>query len=174
MLTDITRNLEIFSIKKNDLSIIASIFAKYLKKKDLILLSGKVGSGKTEFSRLIIKAKAKKEKLYIEEVSSPTFSLIQTYEFRDSNVSHIDLYRIESEAELFELGMPDLFDTQITLVEWPEILETKNYVRYVKFNIRENKKFEDHRDIEIKFVGRGWDDLLASLLKSEYFKSGNI
>ena len=127
-----------------------------------------------EFSRLIIKAKAKKEKLYIEEVSSPTFSLIQTYEFRDSNVSHIDLYRIESEAELFELGMPDLFDTQITLVEWPEILETKNYVRYVKFNIRENKKFEDHRDIEIKFVGRGWDDLLASLLKSEYFKSGNI
>ena len=168
MLTDITRNLEIFSLEKNDLSKIASIFAKHLKNKDLILLSGKVGSGKTEFSRLIIKAKAEKEKLNIEEVSSPTFSLIQSYEFQDSNISHIDLYRIESEAELFELGMPDLFDTQITLVEWPEILETKNYVRYVKFNIRENKKFEDHRDIEINFVGWGWDDLLASLLKSKY------
>ena len=64
--------------------------------------------------------------------------------------------------------MPDLFDKQITLVEWPEILETKNYVRYVKFNIRENEKFEDHRDIEINFVGWGWDDLLASLLKSKY------
>ena len=71
-----------FDLELLDLAEIAKIFAENTENSDLLLLSGKVGAGKTEFSRLLIKAKAKQENIDIEEVSSPTFSLVQSYEFK--------------------------------------------------------------------------------------------
>ena len=152
-----------------NLSDIAKVFAQFTKNGDVILLSGRVGAGKTEFARLVIKAKAIIENLDIDEVSSPTFSLIQTYEFQCCKISHIDLYRVNSEMELFELGIPDNFFDQITLLEWPEILETKNLSRYVFIKIKEAKKLQYHRDFTIEFFGDSWDDLSRALLESGHF-----
>ena len=155
-----------------DLSDIAKIFAQYINNSDIILLSGRVGAGKTEFARLVIKAKAINENLEIEEVSSPTFSLVQTYEFQHCKISHIDLHRVNSEVELFELGIPDNFFDQVTILEWPEILETKNLLRYVCIKIKEAKKLEGHRDFTIEFFGDSWDDLSGTLLGSRHFNIG--
>ena len=152
-----------------DLGEIAKIFADNIENSDLLLLSGKVGAGKTEFARLLIKAKAKKENIDIEEVSSPTFSLLQSYEFKSCNISHIDLYRVKSELELFELGIPDVFDNQITIIEWPEILEKENLPRYVSIKILETKKLKKYRNVEVAFFGDGWDDLIDTLLGSRHF-----
>ena len=163
--------LESYDLKISDLSDIAKVFAQCTENSDVILLSGRVGAGKTEFARLVIKAKATNENLDIEEVYSPTFSLIQIYEFQYCKISHIDLYRVDSEVELFELGIPDNFVDQITLLEWPEILETKNLSRYVCIKIKEAKKLEDHRDFTIEFFGDSWDDLSEALLESRYFNS---
>ena len=161
--------LHAFDLELLDLGEIAKIFAENTENSDLLLLSGKVGAGKTEFARLLIKAKAKKENTDIEEVSSPTFSLIQSYEFKSCNISHIDLYRVKSELELFELGIPDVFDNQITILEWPEILEKKCLSRYVSINILETKKLKEYRDVEVAFFGDGWDDLIGALLDSRHF-----
>ena len=166
--------LQTFDLDLTDLSDIAKIFAKYTKNSDLLLLSGKLGSGKTEFARLIIKAKAAKENVSIEEVSSPTFSLIQSYDFKYCKISHIDLYRVKSELELFELGIPDIFDNQITILEWPEILEKKSLPRYVSIKILETINLKEYRDVEIAFFGDGWDDLIGALLGSRYFNNQNI
>ena len=163
-----------FDLELLDLSEIAKIFAGYIKNSDLLLLSGKVGAGKTELARLIIKAKAKEENMVIEEVSSPTFSLIQSYEFQYCKISHIDLYRVNSELELFELGIIDIFDSQITLLEWPEILEKKNLSRYVSITIQQTKKLKGHRDVTVAFFGSGWDNLIVALRGSKYFKNQNI
>ena len=163
--------LESFNLEIFDLSEIGKIFAEHTKNGDLVLLSGKVGAGKTEFARQIIKAKAIKENLDIEEISSPTFSLIQTYDFQYCKISHIDLYRVNSEEELFELGIPDIFDGQITLLEWPEILEIKNFSRNVNLEIKETK---ETRVIKIKFFGNGWRDLIVSLLGSGHFGDEKI
>ena len=157
-----------------DLYEIAKIFAEYIKNSDLLLLSGKVGVGKTEFARLIIKAIAAKEKVGIEEVSSPTFSLIQNYEFQYCNISHIDLYRVNYEGELFELGIPDVFDSQITLVEWPEIIEKNGLSRYVSIKIQETKKLKECRDVKIVFFGNGWDDLIGALSGCKHIYNKNI
>ena len=169
----------IFVLESSDLEItalsdIAKIFAQYTQNRDVLLLSGKVGSGKTEFARLLIKAKAIKENSIFEEVSSPTFSLVQSYELQHCKISHIDLYRVNSTVELFELGIPDIFDSQITLLEWPEILETKKLPRYLTIKIKENKKLEDCRDLKIEFFGKSWDDLNRALLGSRYFNSKKI
>ena len=161
--------LHSFDLELLDLGEIAKIFAENTENSDLLLLSGKVGSGKTEFARLIIKANAKKENIGIEEISSPTFSLVQSYEFKCQKISHIDLYRVKSELELFELGIPDVFDSQITILEWPEILEKENLARYVSIKILETKKLKEHRDIEVAFFGNGWDDLICALLGSRHF-----
>ena len=158
-----------FDLELLDLGEIAKIFAENTENSDLLLLSGKVGAGKTEFARLLIKATAKKENIDIEEVSSPTFSLIQGYEFKYRKISHIDLYRVKSELELFELGIPDVFDNQITIIEWPEILEKESLSRYVSINILETKKLKDYRDVEVAFFGDGWDDLISALLSSRHF-----
>ena len=162
--------LNSFDLELVDLGEIAKIFAENTENSDLLLLSGKVGAGKTEFSRLLIKAKAKLENIDIEEVSSPTFSLIQSYEFKCCKISHIDLYRVKSELELFELGIPDVFDSQITILEWPEVLEKENLSRYVSIKIRETKKLKEYREVEVAFFGDGWDDLIGDLLVSRHFK----
>ena len=161
--------LHSFDLELLDLGEIAKIFAKNTENSDLLLLSGKVGAGKTEFARLFIKANAKKENIDIEEVSSPTFSLIQSYEFKCCKISHIDLYRVKSELELFELGIPDVFDGQITILEWPEVLEKESLSRYVSIKICETKKLKEYRDVEVAFFGDGWDDLIGALIGSRYF-----
>ena len=171
MLADPNTIVESFDLEILDLSKIGTIFAEHTKNGDLILLSGKVGAGKTEFARQIIKAKAKKENLDIEEISSPTFSLIQSYDFQYCKISHIDLYRVNSEEELFELGIPDIFDNQITLLEWPEILEIKNFSRNIKLEIKETR---ETRVIKIKFFGNGWGDLIISLSGSGHFSDEKI
>ena len=126
MLADPNTILKSYDIDILALSKIGTIFAEHTKSGDLVLLSGKVGAGKTEFARQIRKSKAIQDNLDLKDNSSPTFSLIQTYDFKCCKISHIDLYRVNSEDELFELGIPDIFDNQITLLEWPEILEIKN------------------------------------------------
>ena len=166
--------LHSFDLELLDLGEIAKVFAENTANSDLLLLSGKVGAGKSEFARLLIKAKARKENIDIEEVSSPTFSLIQSYEFKCCKISHIDLYRVKSELELFELGIPDVFDSQITILEWPEILEKKSLSRYVSINILETKKLKEYRDVEVAFFGDGWDDLIGALLGSRHFNNENI
>ena len=171
MLADPDTILESFDLDILDLSETGTIFAEHTKKGDLVLLSGTVGAGKTEFARQIIKAKAIKENLDIGEIPSPTFSLIQTYDFKCCKISHIDLYRVNSEEELIELGIPDIFENQITLLEWPEILEIKNFSKSINLEIKETK---ETRVIKIRFFGNGWGDLIVSLLGSGYFSDEKI
>ena len=87
---------------------------------DVLALSGGLGSGKTVFARAFINARAKGP----EEVPSPTFTLVQEYEFSGDSgaipVFHFDLFRIEDAAEVRELGMDEAFSSGISLIEWPE------------------------------------------------------
>ncbi|MBT3307121.1 MAG: tRNA (adenosine(37)-N6)-threonylcarbamoyltransferase complex ATPase subunit type 1 TsaE [Alphaproteobacteria bacterium] len=90
---------------------------------DTVALFGTLGSGKTVFARAFINARCE----ISEDVPSPTFTLVQTYEFPAPDgpvpVYHFDLYRIEDLAEIEELGMEDALIDGIALIEWPERLE---------------------------------------------------
>jgi tRNA threonylcarbamoyladenosine biosynthesis protein TsaE len=85
---------------------------------DVIALSGGLGSGKTEFARAFIRARAGRS----IEAPSPTFTLVQIYELSDLDIWHVDLYRIEHEDEIVELGLEEALTGAISLIEWPERL----------------------------------------------------
>ncbi len=94
---------------------------------DVFGLSGPLGAGKTTFARAFIAARAVLAGVEPEDVPSPTFTLVQSYDFpgdpvETPTVYHIDLYRIENPDEAIELGLEDAFAAGISLVEWPERL----------------------------------------------------
>ena len=97
---------------------VAEQLAHRLKPGDVILLSGPVGAGKSHFSRHLIQSIL----LEPEDVPSPTFTLVQTYETQRGELWHSDLYRIGSTAEIEELGLAEAFEDAICLVEWPDRL----------------------------------------------------
>jgi len=100
----------------------AARLAPYAGLGDTIALSGDLGTGKTTFARGFINALLAQNGLPPEDVPSPTFTLIQEYQLPQFMLYHIDLYRIEEESELIELGLEDAFADGLSLVEWPDRL----------------------------------------------------
>ena len=90
-------------------------------KKTIILLKGQLGSGKTTFVKELLSYKYK-----FNDVNSPTFGIINTYNIKENLIFHYDLYRINKVSELDEIGFYDNLETEaIHFIEWPEIIPLK-------------------------------------------------
>ena len=100
----------------------AAHIAKELKPGDVIGLSGNLGIGKTVLARSIIRVLATTYDILVPDIPSPTFTLVQQYDFPPFSVFHIDLYRIDDDKETLELGIEDIFANDVSLIEWPERL----------------------------------------------------
>jgi len=94
----------------------AAELARALNIGDVVLLFGDVGAGKTHFARSLILSLLSAP----QDIPSPTFTLVQTYDTAKGEVWHADLYRITSPDEVEELGLVDAFDNAICLIEWPD------------------------------------------------------
>ncbi|KGM47114.1 tRNA (adenosine(37)-N6)-threonylcarbamoyltransferase complex ATPase subunit type 1 TsaE [Pseudooceanicola atlanticus] len=97
---------------------LAQAFGAILQPGDQILLEGPVGAGKTHFARCLIQSMLG----WAEDVPSPTFTLVQTYDTEKAEIWHADLYRLTSPDEVIELGLDETFETAICLIEWPDRL----------------------------------------------------
>jgi tRNA threonylcarbamoyladenosine biosynthesis protein TsaE len=92
-------------------------FGKRLRVGDMVLLTGELGAGKTTFVRGVARGTASES-----PVASPTFQLVRVYPGR-VQLAHIDLYRIETPAELGDLGLDELIDQGAVVVEWGDRLD---------------------------------------------------
>lgn len=100
----------------------ARALAPDLRAGDVLLLEGPVGAGKTAFARALIHALRARAGLRPEDVPSPTFTLVQTYDTGSFETWHADLYRLTDPAEVAELGLTEAFADALCLVEWPDRL----------------------------------------------------
>jgi tRNA threonylcarbamoyladenosine biosynthesis protein TsaE len=91
---------------------------------DVVLLSGDLGAGKTTLARAMLKARG-----LAGEAPSPTFAIVHPYAppELDLPIAHVDLYRIEDESELIELGLDDYLYDGALLIEWPDRLGTQGW-----------------------------------------------
>lgn len=97
---------------------LATRIAPILSRGDTLLLEGPIGAGKSAFARALIRARLGR----MEDVPSPTFTIVQTYEDADGDIWHCDLYRLTHPDEAFELGLDEAFESAICLIEWPDRL----------------------------------------------------
>lgn len=96
----------------------AQTLSPHLSAGDTLLLEGPIGAGKSFFSRSLIQSLL----LTPEDIPSPTFTLVQTYETPNFPIWHCDLYRLTHPDEAWELGLEEAFETALCLIEWPDRL----------------------------------------------------
>jgi tRNA threonylcarbamoyladenosine biosynthesis protein TsaE len=95
---------------------LAARLAPVLERGMLIALSGDLGAGKTFFARALCRRLGVPESV---AVTSPTFTLVQSYE-AVLPIVHADLYRLTEPDEVFELGLHQARDAAVLIVEWPK------------------------------------------------------
>ena len=88
-------------------------------RHNIFLLKGNLGAGKTTFTQYLLR-----ELGSTEDISSPTYSIVNEYRLPQGKVFHFDLYRMKDIAEVFDIGMEEYLDSgALCIIEWPEIYE---------------------------------------------------
>lgn len=137
----------------------AHLLAGHLEKGDTLLLSGPVGAGKSHFARTTIKPLLAQE----EDIPSPTFTLVQTYEGKNGEIWHADLYRLSDSLEVVELGLTEAFSEAICIVEWPDRLGrlAPSDALRLAFSMTDT---DSEREVEISWQDGTWDQRLNTVL----------
>ena len=104
--------------------------AAALRPGDVVTLSGQLSAGKTTLVRGLLAALGHRD-----EVPSPSFAIVQPYELLTPPVWHIDLYRVDDPSELDELGLDDLGEERVLLVEWPQHAGTDAWPRALALSL---------------------------------------
>jgi len=122
-------NYKYISKSELDTKAFAKKLASILKQNNVIVLTGELGSGKTKFVEGFL------EFFGLEnEISSPTFTIVNEYKKNEINIYHFDVYRLEDSSEFYEIGGEEYFSSGICLIEWGEIIEDvlpKDYIHII-------------------------------------------
>ena len=130
---------------------VARALALRLSPGDVVLLEGDVGAGKTHFARGVIQALLHTP----EDIPSPTYTLVQTYNGSSGEIWHADLYRLSDVSELEELGMTAAFDDAICLVEWPDRLGPVRPQTALTIEFKAPGQ-DEHRDLTFRWAAPEW------------------
>ncbi|WP_299421714.1 tRNA (adenosine(37)-N6)-threonylcarbamoyltransferase complex ATPase subunit type 1 TsaE [uncultured Shimia sp.] len=136
----------------------ATQVATLLSPGDVVLLEGSIGAGKTHFARSLIQSLLP----VMEDVPSPTFTLVQVYDGPSSEIWHADLYRLSAPDEVVELGLTDAFEDAICLVEWPDRLAelAPENALTLRFELSQQ---EEHRVLTMSAPSSNWAKKLEGI-----------
>ena len=130
--------------------VIAQQLSKISKKGDIFGITGDMGSGKTTFIRYFIQRISK-----VSNVPSPSYNIILPYDCNKSKIYHMDAWRLKNYNEALSLGITEMFDDSIFLIEWAEkikIILPNNYLSLSIKNIKNKKvlKLEGNKKWRIR------------------------
>ena len=133
----------IYTFKATDLKIIGKYLIEDLSTK-IVRIDGPMGAGKTTLISSICKS------LGVEEpISSPTFSLVNTYKSRDGIIYHFDFYRIQNAHEALDIGLEEYLESgNLCFMEWAEKIITHLPLNYDHYKLEVIDK--EHRKIKSK------------------------
>lgn len=136
-------------ISKNEQDTIqfARNYAKNLKPGDIIVLTGELGSGKTKFVQGIL------ENFNLaDEISSPTFTIVNEYTSDNINIYHFDVYRLADSDEFYAIGGEEYFSKGICLIEWGELIEDILPKPYTKIVFTKKNDDTNCRELQINKI----------------------
>ena len=123
-----------------------------LKTGNVIYLKGDLGSGKTTIAKILIQNLFKKYKKKKPIVTSPTFNIVQYYLVnKQIIIAHYDLYRLKKSSDIHNIGLYDLEDKMISIIEWPELIKKKHKNR-IEIKLSYTKK-DNERNVSVKYSG---------------------
>lgn len=140
--------LKFISNNEEETKAIGFNLASKLNKKDIVILTGDLGSGKTKFTEGFLSYFGLQD-----EISSPTFTIVNEYSKNDINIYHFDVYRLEDLDEFYAIGGTDYFDNGICLIEWGELIEPI-LGKYIKINISKDSENENIRYITLENIDK--------------------
>ena len=112
------KQYKFISKNENDTKFFAKKLANKLNNQnEVIVLTGELGSGKTKFVEGFLSNYSLEN-----EISSPTFTIVNEYTKDDINIYHFDVYRLEDSSEFYEIGGEEYFEKGICLIEWGELI----------------------------------------------------
>jgi tRNA threonylcarbamoyladenosine biosynthesis protein TsaE len=153
---DLTINLA----TEDDTAAFGAWLGRHVAAGDAVLLSGPIGAGKSHLARALIRDRLGNPG---EEVPSPTYTLVQTYETAGTSIWHTDLYRIMHPDEVIELGLDMAFRDAVVLVEWPERLGNWRPANAIRIDLK------PQGNDRIARIGVGARPALARALRDEWF-----
>lgn len=136
----------------------AKSFATHLEKNDIIVLTGELGSGKTKFVEGILTHFGLEN-----EISSPTFTIVNEYQKDEINIYHFDVYRLEDSSEFYEIGGEEYFENGICLIEWGELIKDALPKEYLHITFSKDDNNENVRILNIDTNLKKWEDYFENI-----------
>jgi tRNA threonylcarbamoyladenosine biosynthesis protein TsaE len=149
-----------------DTHAVAGTVASIARAGDLILLVGELGVGKTAFVQGFARRLG-----VTSPVTSPTFTLVHRYEATPV-IHHVDVYRLDRLSELADLGLPEMFEEGVTLIEWGDVVSPalpSDFLEIV-LSYADDPAVDDaavdERDIAFSVVGGSWTGRVPALRRA--------
>lgn len=152
------QKLKIISNSDLDTIKIAKTLAKFLTTGDTVILTGELGAGKTKFTEGFLSYYNLQD-----EISSPTFNIVNEYKTPFSTIYHFDVYRLFDINEFYEIGGEEYFDKGICLIEWGEQIEDALPLELIKVVFEKNDENDASRILSFEAVGKKYETILDKL-----------
>ena len=151
-------HLKFISHNENETLSFGKKLASFLKKGDILVLTGELGSGKTKLTEGILTYYGLED-----EISSPTFTIVNEYVKDNARIFHFDVYRLEDSSEFYAIGGEEYFENGICIIEWGEIIQDALPKDYIHIQFERNNVDENTRILNITSYGEKYDELLDKL-----------
>lgn len=149
---------EYISHNEEETKKIATTLASKLEIGDIVVLSGDLGSGKTKFTEGFLSFWGLED-----EISSPTFTIVNEHRKDNISVYHFDVYRLSDVDEFYAIGGTEYFTTGICIVEWGELIEDILPKNYIKIIFSKDNEDESIRYLKFKAYGERLQNIIKEL-----------
>ena len=152
------KTLDLTSASSEQTMHIAKTLAKYLSNGDTVVLTGELGSGKTKFTEGFLGYFGLEN-----EISSPTFNIVNEYQSGFTNIYHFDVYRLSDTEEFYAIGGEEYFDKGICLIEWGELIDDALPFQYIHISFEKSNSEPEIRVLHINTLGEKYDEIINNL-----------